>query len=807
MLVKLNYTWLLVGGLGLWILALVWLPSYLGAVPTSLSWALAALTLVIYLAGLLLAEGVRTRVAGIFSPRWPRSIHLFPYGAAAAYPLHTLEPGRMMRAALAAPLVLAVLGALYWGAAHFLAGAIPAPVEGVLRALAVVNLGVAVLHLLPALPLAGGWFFVGLRQSMGGDVDDARGLMRRVGLVLVLVLVGLGAQVVVSSGDWAMALGVLALAWALREGSVVSERRASTRQMLEHLTAGEVMQPAPATVRPDNTLADVFWDREKLSAANAVPVVDAAGRFAGLLPVSLSEHLLQGTWPTTKVQAVMIPADRLTAVAPNTPVPAVLTALARPIRAEGGEDPAAERTGFVPVVERGTVRGIISHDQVDQYAHLGARVGVQEAAALEGLSAPARSGLAWAGTVLAFFLAVLALSALGNRVVGPTLAAEVTPTPVPVGAITFGDPTPAADAFVGRGATPIQIAIDSPSVVLTVTMTFDGDPLEVTVDPPHATYVTASASAPGYLLGLHTVAVQVETEDGLTGSTNWSFRVTAAGPGDTEPTEPAANPAPVGVTVQRQHPAPGGLLPVQEAPLTVSVDVAGAAATPVLSLDGKPLAATVQPDTSQAGMSRVTAPVTGLTAGPHTLALQVGDAAPITWDFTALQPDATHRFFPETGYFVSGDFLAFWDAHVGLDLFGYPLGDSQVAGSGDDTYTVQYFERARMEKHGDDPVVLGLLGLEAHRPDPAVPALPDARYFAATGHNLSGAFQRYWEARGGLAIFGYPISEAVQEDVNGTPLTVQYFERARFELHPENAGTPWEVTLSPLGAQALAAGR
>jgi CBS domain-containing protein len=806
MLVKLNYTWLLVGGLGLWILALVWLPSYLGTVPTWVPWALAALTLVIYLVGLLLAEAVRTRVAGIFSPAWPRAIHLFPYGSAAAYPLHTLEPGRMMGAALAAPLVLAVLGALYWGAAHFLAGALPAPVDGILRALAVANLGVAGLHLLPALPLAGGWFFVGLRQSMGGDVDDARGLMRKVGLLLVLVLAGLGAQVVISGGDWAVALGILALAWALREGSAVGERRAATRQMLEHLTAGEVMQRASVPVRPDNTLADVFWMRDKVATANALAVEDAGGRFVGLLPVSLSETLLQGTWPTTRVEAVMIPAARLTPVTPNTPVPALLAAMARQVPA-AGEEAAPGRTGFVPVVERDRVRGVITNDQIDQYARLGARVGVQEAAALEGLSAPARSGLAWAGTLLAFFLAVLALSALGNRVVGPTLAAEVTPTPVPVGAITFGDPNPAADAFVGRGATPIQIAIDSPSVVLTVTMTFDGDPLEVTVDPPHATYVTASASAPGYLLGLHTVAVQVETEDGRSGSTNWSFRVTAGGPGDTAPTEPAANPTPAGVTVQGRYPSPGGLLPVQDAPLTVSADVAGASADPMLLLDGKPLAATVQPGTPQVGMSRVTAPVSGLAAGPHTLALRVGDAAPVTWDFTALQPDATHRFFPETGYFLSGDFLAFWEAHVGLDLFGYPLGDSQVAGSDDNTYTVQYFERARMEKHGKDPVALGLLGLEAHRPDPAVPALPDARYFAATGHNLSGAFQHYWETRGGLAIFGYPISEAGQEDVDGTPRTVQYFERARFELHPENAGTPWEVTLSPLGAQALAAGR
>ncbi len=68
-------------------------------------------------------------------------------------------------------------------------------------------------------------------------------------------------------------------------------------------------------------------------------------------------------------------------------------------------------------------------------------------------------------------------------------------------------------------------------------------------------------------------------------------------------------------------------------------------------------------------------------------------------------------------------------------------------------------------------------------------------YFQETGHNLSNFFKRYWESKGGLSIYGFPVSEEFQE--NG--LTVQYFERARFEYHPENGGTPNEVQLGLLG--------
>jgi hypothetical protein len=51
-----------------------------------------------------------------------------------------------------------------------------------------------------------------------------------------------------------------------------------------------------------------------------------------------------------------------------------------------------------------------------------------------------------------------------------------------------------------------------------------------------------------------------------------------------------------------------------------------------------------------------------------------------------------------------------------------------------------------------------------------------------------------------LAQQGYPISDEFTEvsDLNGQPYTVQYFERAVFEDHPENQ-PPNDILLSQLG--------
>ncbi len=87
-------------------------------------------------------------------------------------------------------------------------------------------------------------------------------------------------------------------------------------------------------------------------------------------------------------------------------------------------------------------------------------------------------------------------------------------------------------------------------------------------------------------------------------------------------------------------------------------------------------------------------------------------------------------------------------------------------------------------------------------PPPATPD-PNRTYFPETGHYLAYGFRNYWQANGGLFVFGYPITEEFLEisPTDGKAYTVQYFERARFEYHPEHRGTPYEVLLGLLGTQ------
>ncbi len=77
---------------------------------------------------------------------------------------------------------------------------------------------------------------------------------------------------------------------------------------------------------------------------------------------------------------------------------------------------------------------------------------------------------------------------------------------------------------------------------------------------------------------------------------------------------------------------------------------------------------------------------------------------------------------------------------------------------------------------------------------PARAQTPAVRYFPETGHNVRGEFLRFFETRGGVELFGYPLTEEFVED----GVQVQYFEKFRLEWHPENP-KPYRVQLGLLG--------
>jgi hypothetical protein len=170
------------------------------------------------------------------------------------------------------------------------------------------------------------------------------------------------------------------------------------------------------------------------------------------------------------------------------------------------------------------------------------------------------------------------------------------------------------------------------------------------------------------------------------------------------------------------------------------------------------------------------------------------------------------RCFEATAYCISGPIQAYWEKNGGLAAFGYPITEPRAEDVEGVELVVQWFERDRLEIQPNGTITAGRLGARylelQHRPwqyGPPPFVTDVCSYFPQTGYQLCGPFREYWQRNGGLERFGYPITDQIEEVVEGRVFRVQYFERRRMEFHPEYAGTRYEILLGLLGQEIFSA--
>jgi len=186
--------------------------------------------------------------------------------------------------------------------------------------------------------------------------------------------------------------------------------------------------------------------------------------------------------------------------------------------------------------------------------------------------------------------------------------------------------------------------------------------------------------------------------------------------------------------------------------------------------------------------------------------------------------------FRETNQCITGRFREYWERNGGLAVFGFPTSPAQNELNRDtgQVYLTQWVERNRFELHPENrapyDVLLGRLGDDSLRQkgidwqkEPRTNPQSGCLYFETTGHNVCDqtrglGFKTYWQTHGlefdgrrgfsyqeSLALFGLPLTEPRMEtNASGDRVLTQWFERARFEWHPNNPEA-FRVLLGLLG--------
>ncbi|HYX84634.1 MAG TPA: site-2 protease family protein [Gaiellales bacterium] len=340
--VGVNWTWLLIFALMVWSLAGVEFPDTLPGRSAAVYAGMGATAALGLFGSLILHElghALRARREGVSI----QGITLWLFGGVAKIAGEFPSAGAEFRIAVAGPLVSLALGVA------FVALAVASPITGAVETVAAwlgyINLALLVFNFLPAMPLDGGRVLRAALWARGHDLSDATHRAARIGTFLAAAIIVLGLVETLAGalgGIWLAVIG-----WFILEAGRAEEQQVVTRHALASATVGALMTRRPVAVDADDTLAAVARQIAGTSRHTSYPVM-SDHTVVGLLPLRAFAGLAEPEWWARTAADLMIPAERVPQLAPDTPA---MTAL---------DELNASGVGRGLVLKDGRLTGIIS---------------------------------------------------------------------------------------------------------------------------------------------------------------------------------------------------------------------------------------------------------------------------------------------------------------------------------------------------------------------------------------------------------------------------------------------------------------
>ena len=324
--VTVDPSWFLIFLLVAWSLATGYLPEQLpGAVP-AVRWGL-GVGLALALFGSVLAHefshSLVARARGVDVDE----ITLFIFGGAAKLKDEPRDAASEFLIAAAGPALSVALGA----GILFLTSAVESAVSPAIRAglwwLGMINLALAVFNLIPGFPLDGGRILRAILWWRTRDFERATVGAARTGQVLAALLMGLGALMVATTGNWSWLWEIL-IGWFLWSAAAHSIRVARLKDAVGGISVGDVMTDRVPAVRADQSV------RAGLAQASAVPwaselaVIERDGRLIGLVSQAALQEAVRES-PDRTTGEIASAADDHQLIGPQAPAADLVERLAQ----------------------------------------------------------------------------------------------------------------------------------------------------------------------------------------------------------------------------------------------------------------------------------------------------------------------------------------------------------------------------------------------------------------------------------------------------------------------------------------------
>ncbi len=316
-------------------------------------WGAAVITAILFFLSLLAHELSHSLVAR--GHKLPvKRITLFALGGVSLIEKEAADAKTEFLIAIVGPLTSLVLGGVLVLLATAAGGKLDVaprtPGLAILLWLGVTNLLLGLFNPLPGFPLDGGRVLRALAWWITGSMERATRFAARTGQFIALLFIGFGIYQFFRGADLG-GLWIAFIGWFLLQAAGASYQEVELKSALAGMHAGDLMSRDCAAA-PGPTSVQDFVDEFLLRTGRRCFFVTVQDRIAGMITPHEVRALDRSLWPITPVQQIMIPLEKLHAVAPETEVMEALEVMAR------------EDLNQLPVVSDHRVEGMLSRGNI-----------------------------------------------------------------------------------------------------------------------------------------------------------------------------------------------------------------------------------------------------------------------------------------------------------------------------------------------------------------------------------------------------------------------------------------------------------
>lgn len=351
--IDLDYSWFLILGLMVWVLAVGYFPSEFKGWAPGEYWMVGTATALLLFLSVVIHELAHSLVARHYGITVNR-ITLFLFGGVAQIATEPSGPMPELWIAAVGPLVSLALGGIFWLLKPLAAGW--QPLFALVEYLATLNVILALFNLLPGFPLDGGRVLRAIVWRVTNSYTRATMTATMTGRFFGFLLIFLGVWQAFSSnligGMWIAFIG-----WFLESAAGSQLQQDMLKQLLGGHKVSDAMQ-RNFVATPDHISLQDLVQMYMLPSNVSYVVLTSQGSAAGLATLEGIHKVPREEWANTPARSIMVPLDKLGTTEPN----AVLWTAFQKMGRDGVNE--------LPVMDGNQIVGVLTREDVVHYLSL-----------------------------------------------------------------------------------------------------------------------------------------------------------------------------------------------------------------------------------------------------------------------------------------------------------------------------------------------------------------------------------------------------------------------------------------------------